>query len=82
MLSYDVDAQITGKIAQLGSRLIQGSAKMLAGKFFDNFEAVVTGPVSAEGAPAAAAASGGSRMWIYVLAGAVLALIAAYLFAF
>ena len=82
LLSYNVDAQITGKIAQLGSRLIQGSAKMLAGKFFDNFEAVVTGPGSAEGTPAAAAVSGDSRMWIYVLAGAGLALIAAYLLAF
>lgn len=36
-LSYDVDAAVTGKIAQLGSRLIQGTAKKLAAAFFANF---------------------------------------------
>ncbi|MGC6484646.1 MAG: CoxG family protein [Candidatus Puniceispirillales bacterium] len=36
-LSYDVDAAVTGKIAQLGSRLIMGTAKKLAGTFFTNF---------------------------------------------
>lgn len=36
-LSYEVDAQVGGKIAQLGSRLIDGSARKLAGEFFGNF---------------------------------------------
>ena len=36
-LSYEVDAAVTGKIAQLGSRLIMGTAKKLAGTFFTNF---------------------------------------------
>ena len=36
-LSYDVDAQVGGKIAQLGSRLIDGSARALAAEFFANF---------------------------------------------
>lgn len=36
-LSYEVDAAVTGKIAQLGSRLIMGTAKKLAGAFFANF---------------------------------------------
>jgi carbon monoxide dehydrogenase subunit G len=36
-LSYDVDAQVGGKIAQLGARLIDGSARKLAGEFFANF---------------------------------------------
>jgi carbon monoxide dehydrogenase subunit G len=36
-LSYDVDAQVGGKIAQLGSRLIDGSARKLAAEFFANF---------------------------------------------
>jgi carbon monoxide dehydrogenase subunit G len=36
-LSYDVDAQVGGKIAQLGSRLIDGTAKKLADEFFTNF---------------------------------------------
>jgi carbon monoxide dehydrogenase subunit G len=36
-LSYDVDAQIGGKIAQLGGRLIDSTAKKLADEFFANF---------------------------------------------
>ena len=36
-LSYEVEAAVTGKIAQLGSRLIESTAKKLAGKFFDEF---------------------------------------------
>jgi carbon monoxide dehydrogenase subunit G len=35
-LSYDVDAQIGGKIAQLGGRLIDSTAKKLADEFFAN----------------------------------------------
>ena len=31
-LSYDVDAQVTGKLAQLGSRLIDSTAKMQIGR--------------------------------------------------
>ena len=36
-LVYDVDAQVGGKIAQLGSRLIDSTAKKLAEQFFANF---------------------------------------------
>lgn len=36
-LSYEVDAAVTGKIAQLGSRLIESTAKKLATAFFKNF---------------------------------------------
>ena len=36
VLSYDVDAAVGGKIAQLGSRLIDSTAKKLAGQFFGN----------------------------------------------
>ena len=36
-LTYDVDASVTGKIAQLGSRLIESTAKKLSSQFFDNF---------------------------------------------
>jgi carbon monoxide dehydrogenase subunit G len=52
ILSYDVKAQVGGKIAQLGARLIDASAKQMADAFFDRFAAAVT---SAEGeAPPAA----------------------------
>ncbi|MEW6640115.1 MAG: carbon monoxide dehydrogenase subunit G [Pseudomonadota bacterium] len=37
LLTYDVDAQIGGKLAQLGQRLIAGTAKKLADEFFAKF---------------------------------------------
>jgi uncharacterized protein len=43
-LSYDVEAQIGGKLAQLGARLIDGVAKSMADQFFAKFaEAVRAG---------------------------------------
>ncbi|WP_342361588.1 carbon monoxide dehydrogenase subunit G [Terrarubrum flagellatum] len=43
-LSYDVEAQIGGKLAQLGARLINGVAKKMADEFFSKFaEAVKAG---------------------------------------
>ena len=42
LLKYTAKAEIGGKLAQLGSRLIQGTAKKLAGKFFKTFAARVT----------------------------------------
>ena len=42
VLHYDVDATVGGKIAQLGSRLIDGVAKNLADKFFANFVTIAT----------------------------------------
>ena len=51
-LTYDVDAQVTGKLAQLGSRLIDSTAKMLAGQFFNTFEQLVSKPVEPAGAGA------------------------------
>ena len=43
MLKYDVEAQVGGKLAQLGQRLINGSAKKLADEFFTNFAQAVQG---------------------------------------
>jgi carbon monoxide dehydrogenase subunit G len=37
LLTYNVEAQIGGKLAQLGQRLISGSAKKLADQFFVSF---------------------------------------------
>ena len=37
LLTYQVDAQIGGKLAQLGQRLVNGTAKKLADEFFANF---------------------------------------------
>src|SRR5580704_17288641 len=41
ILSYQVDAQIGGKLAQLGGRLIDATAKKLAGQFFLSFGELV-----------------------------------------
>jgi len=37
VLTFTANANVGGKIAQLGSRLIDSTAKKLANKFFDNF---------------------------------------------
>lgn len=42
-LDYKVDAKVGGKLAALGSRLIDSTAKKLAGEFFDNFSNHVGG---------------------------------------
>ena len=56
LLSYDVDAQVGGKLAQIGSRLIDGAAKKMADDFFARFAETVGAPAEAE-APAAAPAA-------------------------
>ena len=38
LLSYEVNIDISGKLAQVGSRLVEGTSKRLAKKFFTNFE--------------------------------------------
>ncbi|MCU0825901.1 MAG: carbon monoxide dehydrogenase subunit G [Tabrizicola sp.] len=53
-LSYDVDATVGGKIAQLGSRIIDGFAKKMADEFFTRFQDAVEGPDEEEGAETAA----------------------------
>jgi carbon monoxide dehydrogenase subunit G len=44
LLSYAVEAQIGGKLAQLGQRLVNGAAKKLADDFFQKFVASVSSP--------------------------------------
>jgi carbon monoxide dehydrogenase subunit G len=57
LLIYDVKASVGGKIAQLGSRLIDGFAKKMADQFFENFQKAVEGPGAAQAATAEAAAA-------------------------
>ncbi|MGI4950649.1 MAG: SRPBCC family protein [Janthinobacterium lividum] len=45
LLSYSVKAQVGGKIAQLGARLIDATSKQMADLFFDRFTAMVADPV-------------------------------------
>jgi uncharacterized protein len=44
LLTYNVEAQIGGKIAQLGQRLVVGAAKKVADDFFEKFAQAVSGP--------------------------------------
>ena len=41
LLNYEVNIDISGKLAQVGSRLVEGTSKRLAKKFFTNFEAAL-----------------------------------------
>jgi uncharacterized protein len=65
ILHYEVDAQIGGKLAQLGGRLIDSTSKKLAGEFFTAFGAAVGGE-----AEAPVAAEAGAKGWIAKLTGA------------
>ena len=47
ILSYTVKAEVGGKIAQLGSRLIDSTSKKLAGEFFAKFGQLVGNSVAA-----------------------------------
>lgn len=44
ILSYEVEAKVGGKLAQLGSRIIDGFAKKMADQFFANFQDAVEPP--------------------------------------
>lgn len=81
VLNYNVDAQVGGKIAQVGARLIDGTAKKLADEFFGKFATMVGGPppaAASEAPPAAvapmptpsAAAQRGYNHWLVIGIGA------------
>ncbi len=50
VLTYEVNANVGGKLAQIGSRLIDGTAKKMADDFFGTFATLVGGPAPAEAA--------------------------------
>jgi carbon monoxide dehydrogenase subunit G len=85
VLDYNVDAQVGGKIAQVGARLIDGTARKLADEFFGKFAAMVGGPpvAAVAGTPSAAetpsaapppapsaAAQRGYKHWVVIGIGA------------
>jgi carbon monoxide dehydrogenase subunit G len=49
-LSYDVEANVGGKLAQLGSRIIDGFSKKMADQFFTNLQTTLEGPAAETGA--------------------------------
>jgi carbon monoxide dehydrogenase subunit G len=52
LLTYNVEAQIGGKLAQLGQRLVNGAAKKLADQFFTKFAAQFAPPGEGDGSKA------------------------------
>lgn len=65
ILHYTVKADVGGKLAQLGGRLIDATATKLAGEFFETFGGIV-GP-----APASEAEPADRKGWIGKIAGAL-----------
>lgn len=92
VLTYTADAQVGGKIAQVGARLIEGTAKKLADEFFGKFAELVGTPAEAQSVSAAAtpgmtpvvaqsaqpatSATRGMNHWLIIGAGAVVLVIA------
>ena len=64
ILHYDVDAQIGGKLAQLGARLIDSTAKRLAGEFFKTFGEQVAPSAPEEDGAEAEEADGKKKGWL------------------
>ena len=58
-LHYDVEANVGGKLAQLGSRIIDGFAKKMADEFFTRFKDTVEGPADPAPEPGGDAAEAG-----------------------
>jgi carbon monoxide dehydrogenase subunit G len=48
LLSYDLDAQVGGRLAQLGGPIIDATAKQLAGSFFKRFGEIVAAESGAQ----------------------------------
>ncbi len=59
LLHYDVDASVGGKLAQLGGRLVNNSARALAAEFFENFRKIVSGEGEEPGEDSGADADSG-----------------------
>ncbi len=61
LLAYEVEANVGGKLAQLGSRLIDGFAKKMADDFFERFQQTIEGPAEPEPEPEGDAPEGEAK---------------------
>ena len=68
-LSYEVEAKVGGKLAQLGSRLIDGFAKKMADQFFANLQNALEDPVAEDDEDAEEAAPEQKKGWFKKLTG-------------
>jgi uncharacterized protein len=62
LLSYQVNAQVGGKLAQLGGRLIDATAKQMADAFFDRFSKQVQAQLASSTSPGDGAAEAAPRV--------------------
>lgn len=71
LLRYEVEAKVGGKLAQLGSRIIDGFARKMADAFFARLQQAVEAPDAALETPAEEAATeeGTKKGWFRRLAG-------------
>ena len=70
LLQYEVKADVGGRIAQLGGRLIDSTARTLSGKFFKRFgDLVESGEEAGQPEPQAEMASSGDKTWIWIAVG-------------
>jgi carbon monoxide dehydrogenase subunit G len=60
LLSYEVDAQIGGRLAQLGGPIIDSTARQLAAKFFQQLDSIIADPVDPNASPQPAVAGSSS----------------------
>ena len=51
LLAYEVEAKVGGKLAQLGSRVIDGFARKMADSFFKRFQEEIEGPAAEDEYP-------------------------------
>jgi hypothetical protein len=61
-LHYDVEAKVGGKIAQLGSRLVDSFATRMADQFFERFQALLEGHDGDDGRAEASTGMGMAAM--------------------
>ena len=57
LLTWDADAQVGGRLAQLGGPIMDATSKQLAARFFSQFANVITGAPAKGAKPAAGAAA-------------------------
>ena len=75
-LTYKATASVGGKLAQIGSRLIDGVAKKMSDDFFARFNATVAPAAATEAAPIRRR----DLRWAWVASGIVLLLLILFLF--
>ncbi|WBY01012.1 carbon monoxide dehydrogenase subunit G [Ramlibacter tataouinensis] len=82
-LAYAVQAQVGGKIAQVGQRLIDGVARSMAEDFFKRFDAEMQRRYPPAGAPAAAPTPAPERPtiapWLWIVIAAAVAAVGYWL---